>query len=187
MPPWSRGDGGAPAPVPFEYPGIPPKTRDDLPAIGRGSPAPVLRRACALLLDWMLIYAILTPTIVSPHVKTKGKTVSFHLPLSAELILWAVPVIYSALCIAFKGQTVGGWLLGVKVIRYMDGGPVQPYQSLIRALVPSLPVLVASALPAGLGGLVQFLEPVIYLSAVIDPLWRGFHDKAAGTIVLRTR
>jgi uncharacterized RDD family membrane protein YckC len=185
-PPFPGGNGGQPTP-PFEYPGLPPKSRDELPAIGRGSPAPILRRAGGLILDNILIFAILVPTLVSPHVKTKGKTTTLHLPLSTSLILWAVPVLYTSICIAFRGQTVGSWLMGVKIIRYIDGGPVQPYQSLIRALIPALPVLIAYAVPSGLGELLQLVPVLIYLSAMFDPLLRSYHDKAAGTIVLRTR
>ena len=187
MPPWSSGEGAWDLPRPFVYPPIPPRTRADLPPTGRGSVAPALRRAVAFFLDSILVVAILYGPLLAPHLKTKDKKLSINLPLSTEIILWAVPVVYQALCIAFRGQTVGGWIMAVKVVRYVDGGPVPPYQSLIRALLPALPPLVAGALPAAVGSLVQLLQVVIYLSMFFDPLMRAFHDKASGTIVIRSR
>jgi uncharacterized RDD family membrane protein YckC len=48
----------------------------------------------------------------------------------------------------------------------------------MRYLLPVLPALVP------VPGLV-LLSPVIYLVAAADPLRRGWHDRAAGTIVVK--
>jgi uncharacterized RDD family membrane protein YckC len=187
MPPVPPGEGGWDQSRPFIYPPIPPRTRDELPPTGHGAIAPPIKRAVALIIDYILVTSILYGPVIAPHVKTKNKQLTLNLPVSAEIILWAVPVVYAAICIAFRGQTIGGWIMAVRVVRYVDGGPVAPYQALIRALLPALPSLVASGLPSSIGGVVQLLQIVIYLSIFFDPLQRGFHDKASGTIVIRSR
>jgi uncharacterized RDD family membrane protein YckC len=50
----------------------------------------------------------------------------------------------------------------------------------VRYLVPG----VADAIPVWFSGLFAI---GIYLTAMFDPVYRGVHDKAAGTLVLRTR
>ena len=170
------------------YPVTPPATRQDLPESGAGSLASAGTRAVALFIDNILVWVVLYAVWLNKYIAVKGnKTTVKDLPTSAAIVLWAVPVAYAAVCIMFRGTTIAGGLLHLRVVRYVDGGAVAPYQALIRALLPALPAIVALALPGALATLVSALQIVVYVSILFDPLFRGFADKAAGTIVLRTR
>lgn len=70
------------------------------------------------------------------------------------------------------GQTAGKKLLGLRVVR-ADGGPVGGGQALFRETLGRL----AAGFLLGLG----------YLWAVWDTDGQGWHDKLAGTVVVRVR
>jgi uncharacterized RDD family membrane protein YckC len=144
------------------------------------------RRAFALLLDLFLLNLVLSGFFIAPYVKVSNHKTSFTLPVKVELALWGAYVIYQAACIAIRGQTIGGWLLRLRVVRYVDGGKVMPYQAFIRALIPWLPLFVASALPSSFSW-IGIAQLIVYVSIFFQPLLRGYHDKAAGTIVLTSR
>ena len=78
-----------------------------------------------------------------------------------------------------RGQTVGKRVLHIKVVRITDGRPPDWTASIMRYLLPILPALVP--LPG-----VWLLSPVVYLVAILNPLRQGWHDRAAGTVVIKT-
>lgn len=90
------------------------------------------------------------------------------LMLPPVLYVIASPVYYSVL--NGKGQTVGKKALGIKVIDVDRGSAIGPGRAFVRYLV-----LILMALPLGLG----------YLSVFSDERLRGWHDKAASTLVVR--
>lgn len=87
--------------------------------------------------------------------------------LPAGFILWLA---YFAGMWTWKGTTIGGLVLGLRVVR-LDGRPMD------------LPTAVVRALGGALGYMICFL-------GVLWPLWdrdkQGWHDKMAGTVVIRT-
>jgi uncharacterized RDD family membrane protein YckC len=91
----------------------------------------------------------------------------------------AISALYTIPAIARWGQTPGRFAVGVRVVRIADGRVPDLGQSAIRFLVPSVAVLV------------PFVGPVLALvvlgRAALRPDRRGWHDHAAGTIVLRSR
>jgi uncharacterized RDD family membrane protein YckC len=68
------------------------------------------------------------------------------------------------------GQTLGKMAAGIKVISVRDGATLDLGRSVVRTLV-----WVALAVPAGLG----------FLTALFGDEHRGFHDRCAGTKVVR--
>ena len=80
-----------------------------------------------------------------------------------------VPVAYFAGLWTWRGTTIGGIVLGLKVVR-LDGQAV------------TFPVALVRSLAAGLSFIVLFLG---FLWITWDPDKQGWHDKVAGTVVLK--
>jgi uncharacterized RDD family membrane protein YckC len=80
-----------------------------------------------------------------------------------------VALAYFAGMWAWKGTTVGGVILGLKVVR-LDGGPV------------TFPVALVRGLGAALSVVVLFLG---FFWIAWDPDKQGWHDRIAGTVVIR--
>ena len=74
-----------------------------------------------------------------------------------------VLVVMNLLLVGTLGSTIGHRLLGIRVVR-LGGAPAGPFRALIRT------VLLAVVIPA----------------VIWDRDTRGYHDKIAGTITIRT-
>ncbi len=83
-----------------------------------------------------------------------------------ELIVLAA---YGAVMWKLKGSTVGGIIFGLQVVR-LDGRPVDWSTAIVRALSCFLSLVVV-----GLG----------FLWIAMDPESQAWHDKIAGTVVVR--
>jgi uncharacterized RDD family membrane protein YckC len=81
-----------------------------------------------------------------------------------ESSLWplAIFAVENVLLVGTLGSTIGHRVLGLRVIRF-DGHPAGPWRALIRT------VLVCLVVPA----------------LIFDGDGRGWHDKAAGTLIVR--
>jgi uncharacterized RDD family membrane protein YckC/cytoskeletal protein CcmA (bactofilin family) len=77
--------------------------------------------------------------------------------------------VYGAILWKLKGSTVGGIIFGLKVVK-LHGGPVDWVTAIVRALGCFLSLFVI-----GLG----------FLWIVFDPEKQSWHDKIAGTVVVR--
>jgi RDD family len=84
------------------------------------------------------------------------------------LVIW---IAYHVGFWVWLGSTIGGIIVGIKVVR-VDGAPVDFSTALVRSLAS-----VFSALPLFLG----------FLWAGWDPERQAWHDRIAGTVVVRTR
>jgi uncharacterized RDD family membrane protein YckC len=127
-----------------------------LPEFGPGSIAGWSRRLGALLIDWLLCSIVTIAFFYHPQA---GHTAT----VLSQPRLWT-PAVFGVedfLLTALTGFTIGKRLLGVRVIR-LDGRPVGlwalPRTALLMLVVPAL---------------------------MMDRDLRGFHDKAAGTAVVR--
>jgi uncharacterized RDD family membrane protein YckC len=120
------------------------------------------RRAAALLLDTMILFAVLFIAPVS----------EFGSVLASLLI----PVLYHWLLVGARGQTVGKMALGIRIVRAADGGPVGYGRALARVVCWWL-----------LGAF--FLVPL--LLAYLWPLWdkrnQTLYDKVVDTVVVTVR
>ena len=88
------------------------------------------------------------------------------------LLLWLSPVAYFVGFWGSAGRTPGMWIAGVRVVREEDGGRLGFRRSLLR-LVGYL----VDMTTAGAG----------FVWAAVDRRRQGWHDKIAGSLVLRSR
>jgi len=127
-----------------------------LPEYGPGSIAGWSRRFGALLIDW-IVCSIITIAFLY-HPQAGHTTAVLSQPRAWTPAVFAVEVF---LLTALTGFTIGKRLLGLRVVR-LDGRPVGwwalPRTALLMLVVPAL---------------------------MMDRDLRGFHDKAAGTAVVR--
>ncbi len=148
------------SPAPSSFPG----ERLGLPRTGAGSVARPGRRIVALLIDWWL--ALLLVTLI------RGPVTSASVPdakLVADmqmqsLIVLGVFALLQILGMIVMGGSVGHRLLGCYVAP-LRGGWVGVWRPIVRSI---LLILVIPAI-------------------VWDSDQRGFHDKIAGTVLLRAR
>lgn len=128
-----------------------------LPEFGPGSIAGWSRRFGALLIDWFACSIITIAFFYRPQAGHTANVLS-------QPRLWT-PAVFAAeifILTALTGFTIGKRLLGLRVVR-LDGRPVGLW-----------------ALPRTV--LLMLVVPAI----MMDRDLRGFHDKAAGTAVVRT-
>ena len=135
------------------------------------------QRTGARLLDGLIIGLPLTVLVfAASDISEDRRTVST--PLWVQLVAAAVSALYEIVLIRTRGQTVGKRVLGIKVVRVTDGALPDWTASVVRYVLPVVPVLIP--VPGFF-----LLSIVIYLAAVVHPLRQGWHDRAAGTIVLK--
>ena len=142
-------------------------------AVAPGSVAPVGRRVAAFALDVLTAlvavgigYAVMAVTGAQP-----GSPV-----LLLPLVLGLGVGVGQWVAEARTGATVGSALLGIRTLSATTGKPAGLLVILIRQLVVGL-----GTLACGIG------EWVVVASGAWDrtPVQQGWHDKAAGTVVLR--
>jgi uncharacterized RDD family membrane protein YckC len=135
-------------------------------------------RIGARLLDGLIIGLPLTVLMfVVSDVSEDRKTIDT--PLWAPLLATLVAALYEVILIRKWGQTVGKRVLGIKVVRVTDGSLPDWTASVVRYLLPVVPLLIPVPV------LNVALSLVVYLVAVTHPLRRGWHDRAAGTLVIK--
>jgi uncharacterized RDD family membrane protein YckC len=173
------------------YPLSPPSVRDDLPGRGQpGAPASWALRALARIIDvllFSLLFSFLIRLLGTEAVAGPDGGLQLTGPRWPLLLQPLAFIAYEAVAVSLYGQTIGKFLCQLKVVRHSDGHLADQQQGFVRAFVPGVFLLVASSAPlvgVGVLGYLQLVPPVIYLASIADALYRGPHDKAAGTIVL---
>ncbi|QZN86002.1 RDD family protein [Cellulomonas sp. C5510] len=135
--------------------------------------APVWRRLVALLVDQVVAGAAggLATLAVLPRLRA-GDPGSLLVPALVLLVVGAAQWFAEA----FAARTLGGALLGTRTVSARTGRPAGLWAVLVRSAVQGAGVL--------LGGIGLY---VVAGSGAWDegPTQRGWHDKAAGTLVLR--
>lgn len=71
---------------------------------------------------------------------------------------------------------------GLRAVSWERGTLPSIQEAAIRALLPG--IFLFLAVSGGPFGYLQFVPIIIYLSSLTSPVYRGWHDKAADTIVL---
>lgn len=101
--------------------------------------------------------------------------------LGTLLVVVLVDLVYEVVPTAVWGQTLGKRILRLKVVNAATGGTPGLRKSLGRWALLILPIAVPY---------VQYPGAVFFLLCVLtmghEPLYRGWHDKAAGTLVIKT-
>ena len=158
----------------------------DYPTSGPGSPATALPRAMSRLTDFVL--SVLAPwavlgAILRSHVHNGKLEISTGAKVAVVAVLLLVPFLYETAFVAWRGQTPGKMIGGLRVLSRANGEVPTIRDAAIRAVIP-LPFLGAMLFePALLLGYIA----VFASAAVAKGLPIGWHDRAAGTIVVRTR
>lgn len=114
------------------------------------------------------------------------------------VLLVAAWAFYEPVLVAWRGQTLGKAVCAVKVVRVADGHPPNFGLALVRWTIPFvagaalLPALVLSGVeiqsdPLRIAAILAMWAP-LYLTSFLDSdRRRGWHDKAAGTVVIASR
>ena len=149
----------------------PPVRQDALASVGQRALAQALDGLVLLLPAFLVVYLTTGEILASVNDDSKGSQ------LWATFILVILQITYNTVCVAVWGATLGKRIVGLRVVNQADGGPVSFNYAAVRALIPSA---------AGLIPVIGMAAPiVIYMRAFFHPLRKGWHDQAAGTIVVR--
>ncbi|MFD2122458.1 RDD family protein [Streptomyces cirratus] len=92
------------------------------------------------------------------------------------LVFFVATLLYEWLMIAFVGATVGKLALGLKVVKENTGQVPGVGGGFIRWIIPMV-----GAFLCGIGQLLVYLSPFFDNSGKLQ----GWHDRAAGTIVVK--
>ena len=111
------------------------------------------RRMLGVLIDWLMSYAIAIGFFVEFGEPSMGAVV--FLIFTAQYLLFA----------ALGGATPGHRVVGLKIVRFLDGGMPTPLQALIRT---GLLVLIVTAI-------------------TFDQNGRGINERLSNTVLVRTR
>ncbi len=102
--------------------------------------------------------------------------------IGALLVVVLVDFVYEVAPTARWGQTLGKRIVGIKVVNASTGAAPGLGKSLGRWAVLTLPIAVPYV---RYGGAIFFLLCVLTIGH--DPCYRGWHDKAARTLVVTSR
>jgi uncharacterized RDD family membrane protein YckC len=116
------------------------------------------RRILGITIDWLACYAI------SLGFFAGGGSLADRIPGARFPVLILLFAEYS-LFIALGGASFGHRLVGLKVVRYSDGGPVTPIQALIRTAL---------------------LMPLI-TAITFDENGRGINERLSNTVLVKSR
>jgi uncharacterized RDD family membrane protein YckC len=111
------------------------------------------RRMVGVLIDWLMSYAIAIGFFVEFGDSSMGAVV--FLVFTAQYLIFA----------ALGGATPGHRIMGLKIVRFSDGGMPTPVQALIRT---SLLILIVTAI-------------------TFDQNGRGINERLSNTVLVRTR
>ncbi|WP_423920185.1 RDD family protein [Candidatus Poriferisodalis sp.] len=143
----------------------------------------------ARVFDLLVVLAINTVTLlISIDWDTVLDEAQSATPDFADLglgpgIWWAwvaVWLVYEVVSVAVWGRTLGKRIVGIKVVHAVSGERPRWGKALLRWLVPS--VLAAMPFIPWIGELWWVLCQV---SLTWDRVYQGWHDKAAGTLVIK--
>lgn len=155
-------------------------TAKDFPASGPFSLAAPGPRFGARALDLALV-SLPVLIVIAVTAKTIDGQLQLDVPEWLLPATLAVGVLYEFFFVLLAQRTLGKMILGLKVVRYVDGGRPTAGQCGLRALVPwSL-----LALPLGPFSVGAVL--MVYGTGIGGDLHRGWPDRAAGTLVISTR
>ena len=117
-------------------------------------------RFVALIIDWFIVLAI----VIVLAITVIGLLAVIPVGIGYFPFLWWK-----------RGATFGQSALGLRVVRAIDGGPIDGGMAVIRALVFWGETITASWL---------FIGVIGFAWAAFEPRKRAWHDMAAGTVVI---
>jgi len=154
-----------------------PQAATDFPPKGPNSLASTTERGAARLIDLLIELIPVLIIFIVWALRSDPRVDEF--PRWPLYVFVFGAVVYETGLVSWRGQSLGKFLLGVRVARLLDGSKPDSSWSAMRVLLPCAVLVVPVVGP----GLYLF----VYLWAVVTPMRRGVHDMAAGTVVVRAR
>ena len=189
-PPDDSGWSSQPPPQPGP-PSQAPEPARGLATLGTGGTVELARpasRLVARILDGIIVGAVYLIFLLLVGFFTAFDMGDFlrgeeDIAIGVSLAPLAIGLLYEVALIAARGQTLGKMALKVKVVR-ADNGLVPGWgKSAGRWLVPAIPGLVGWFIPSI--SFIGLLSLLVYVSLTWDKVRQGWHDKAAGTLVIK--
>ena len=178
---WSSGPPPPPGPAPQG-----PQAMTGWATVGTGETVELAgagSRLGARIIDWIILaigYFILVAIGLAAAFGADADdqtAVSIGAIVVVALLLGLVGILYEVTFIALKGQTLGKMATRIKVVR-ADNGLVPGWgKSVGRWIIPA-----AAAFIPFVGWILSLL---VYISLLWDKVRQGWHDKAAGTLVIK--
>lgn len=160
-------------------------TIDDFPESGTNALATITQRAWARTLDSLIVFFVAQALLDSIPVDLGDPAEDPRILLVFAGLWILVSAAYDTVLGATIGTTVGKFVLGTRIARFADGARPSWGQAALRGLVPVVPVAALASLVPPVYWLVA--SGGVYLSSLANPLGRGWHDLAGGSVVIRTR
>lgn len=129
-------------------------------------------RVVASIIDSILVVLVTSPILYSIYGKDYFKTDEIITGYWDIIIKWIFPAIAIILFWVYKSATPGKMGMGIKIVDIKTGKPPSPSQSIIRYLG-----YYVSMIPLMLG--------IIWVA--FDEKKQGWHDKLAGTVVVKNQ
>ncbi len=131
-------------------------------------------RVAASLIDTLLIVGITMPLLLAIYGRSyfSGSTAGTFPGLVNFLLSWVAPAVAAILFWLYKEATPGKMVFSARVVNAKTGNTLTLAQSVGRYLG-----YFVSIIPFGLG----------LLWVAFDPKKQGWHDKLAGTVVIRSK
>jgi uncharacterized RDD family membrane protein YckC len=129
-------------------------------------------RVGASLIDTLLLLAITMPLLYAIYGKAyfEPEEVELAAGMADFLLTWVAPAVAAIAFWIYRQATPGKMMLGLKVVDAKTGNTLRPSQAVIRYIG-----YYVATIPLGIG--------LIWVA--LDERKQGWHDKMAGTIVLR--
>ena len=154
-----------------------PQAAEDFPPRGPNSLASISERGAARVIDLLIELVPVLVIFIVWVLRSDPRVDAF--PRWSLFVFIVGAVLYETALVGWRGQSLGKFLLGVRVARLLDGSKPDATWAAMRVLLPCALL----AIPLLGPGLYLF----VYLWAVVTPMRRGAHDSAAGTVVVRAR
>ena len=111
------------------------------------------RRFAALMVDWLACYFIVAASAGGVGKMAPNRSLTVLALFFAEI----------AILSALQGASLGHKIFGIKIVRFSDGGAINPIQALIRSVL---------------------LVSVIF-AITFDENGRGMHERFSGSVLTR--
>lgn len=164
-----------------------PQGPDSFPARGVNSLASFGQRTLARVIDLVVIGIPVTIGYTIAAVIASGGSPDPEATLaSPQASAWtwgaaiALAMVYETVCVTLWGQTLGKLVVGLRVVRLVNGRCPLWWEAALRIALPGAVAVIPNPLA-------RAAALTLYVVAVADPLRRNIPDRAAGTVVVRAR